>query len=83
MTTKTQVQIIIGEEGRGTILTWERVTVGNPGNAGYIVGHIRDNAGYYAHAPKLLKVHWDKQCNDFVMIDGHRHYITGPKTRKV
>ena len=76
--------IKLSNNGRGTLLTWERVTVGNSGNAGYIVGHIRDNAGYYASAPILLKVHWSKNnAYDYVVIDGHRHYITGPKANKI
>ncbi len=67
----------ISDEGRGTVLVWEPVTICGLCSAGdYIVGHIRDNAGYYQHRVHLYRVH-TAQCGEYVTVRGKRVYIRG------
>ena len=63
----------ISDEGRGTILTYEHVK-STPGC--YIVGNIRDNAGYYQIKPVVYHIRINAHGEEYIRINGRRIYGT-------
>lgn len=66
------METLINTTGRGTMLVWSRVQ--HAGN--YIVGHIKDNAGYYGR-PQVYRVTINAHGGEYVTVRGDRVYITG------